>query len=381
MIDERIFNETPAARGLPGEAFTSKEFLELEHRTIFTENWVCIGFAHEVAEPGDVHPLDFAGLPLLMVRDREGTVRVFHNVCPHRGMRVVREPGRKKRSLACPYHCWTYDLKGKLLSRPFFNGPDDPKGKVAEADDLPALSEIRTTCWFDAVFVNLDGKAPVFEEYARQFLDLVEPFGDRTVSHPVGKLDYDLKANWKLVLENAIDSYHIAWVHPGLQQSTPMENYIPYPPEGNICAGYAILASNKPGFGQADLPRWPGAKDTISDRMTYCLLFPNILVASTATRMAIFQVNPVAPDRTLERLYFYMPDENNPESEPHQQAFVESYREVNDEDIWAVEELHQSRHSPYFDGGRFSPHWDRNTHHFARLVAEATSRDLCNEHR
>ena len=365
-----ILGETADARGLPAHAFTSQDFFEREQHQLFARTWTCVGFAQDVPNVGDVQPVTFADLPLFLVRDANHQVRVFHNVCPHRGMRVVPESAQGLRTIQCPYHCWTYDLDGRLVRRMYFGGPEDEQGKVSAAEDTPSLTEVRSAKWLDAVFVNLDGEAPPFDEYASDFLAVAESYGDMSNAGPCGRLDYEIEANWKLVTENFVDSYHVHWVHPGLQQSTPMTSYT-HEHRRNVCIGRAPLYVEGPGYGKSSLAAWCGVDRAVENQLTYIVLFPSLMVAFTPSNYTLFHLNPQSPGRTLERINLYVPDATDPALEDDRQSFVRSYEELNEEDISLVEDLQKSRHSPAFDGGRFSPHWDTLSHHLARLVARA----------
>lgn len=359
------------ARGLPNDAYVSDSHWRKEIDRLFSRTWTCIGFASDVPGHGDVHPVSFAGLPFLLLRDREGQIRVFHNVCPHRGMRVVREPGRNKRSLACPYHCWTYKLDGTLLRRPFFEGPEDQEGKTSNENDLPRLTEVRSAQWLGVVFINIDGMAEPFEKHIQDIQAVAKNYGELESGKPAGSLDFDIAANWKLITENFVDSYHLPWVHKNsLEPSTPMVTY-EHEFYGNLCIGRAPMQSNRPGWGSQQMPVWPGLSEVAAQRLTYVVLFPNTLVVFTSTRISWFMLNPVTPDQTLESVRFFVPDPNHPAFVTDRDAFIENYTQLNSEDVWVVEELQRSRHSPAFDGGRFSPHWDGITHHLSKLVAEA----------
>ena len=154
------------ARGLPAAAYTGEAFFELERTRLFPRTWISVAFAHEVPKPGDAVPITAAGVPLILLRDAAGRVRVFHNVCPHRASTVLREPVSGQKRLQCPYHCWTFELDGRLVATPYWDGTKDARdaGLDREARGLVPVS---TGVWHGTVFVNLDGKAPPFEEYMR----------------------------------------------------------------------------------------------------------------------------------------------------------------------------------------------------------------------
>src|SRR5262245_44270395 len=106
------------AFGLPGAAFTSETFHALENERLFPRSWTAAGVASDIPNAGDALPVTVAGLPLVLVRDRDGQVRAFHNMCRHRGMRLVAEPCSGKSVLRCPWHSWTYALDGRLMATP-----------------------------------------------------------------------------------------------------------------------------------------------------------------------------------------------------------------------------------------------------------------------
>ena len=150
-IVKALGRETEFARGLPNEAFTSQAFLDLENRYVFSRSWVFAGPASDVADRGDVKPVDVAGRPLFMVRGRDDEIRVFQNVCPHRGTRLVTEEMRRTSVLTCPYHAWSYGLDGALVARPHYHGPDKHDRGNNGGNDRVCLFEVRSATWHDWV--------------------------------------------------------------------------------------------------------------------------------------------------------------------------------------------------------------------------------------
>ena len=110
------------ATGLPNRAYSSPDFFRLELDRIFAPSWACLGHAADIPRPGDLRPVQLLGVPLLMARAAGGTVRVFHNVCSHRGNELVWQPCRVRGAIRCPYHAWTYDLEGRLTGTPNIGG-------------------------------------------------------------------------------------------------------------------------------------------------------------------------------------------------------------------------------------------------------------------
>lgn len=118
---ERTFSPIEEPSGLPRAAFVSEDWLQLEYRRIFKRSWVFAAADGEISEPGAIKPIEICGVAIFVVRGADGTVRAFHNVCPHRGTLLIDAPCKKKR-ITCPYHAWSFSLDGQLKSRPYFHG-------------------------------------------------------------------------------------------------------------------------------------------------------------------------------------------------------------------------------------------------------------------
>ena len=131
------------ATGLPNWFYTSEESMAEEKEKVFAPNWAGIGFAKDVPEPGDVKPVFFLGEPLVIVHGRDHKVRVFHNACRHRGVRLVEEPGKTTGLLRCRYHAWCYSTEGKLKQTPHVGGPGIHSHKDVNKDEL-GLIEVRS---------------------------------------------------------------------------------------------------------------------------------------------------------------------------------------------------------------------------------------------
>ena len=119
---EVVKNPIKEAHGLPNECYTSTEYLEFEKEKIFKNKWTVIGVGSSVPNPGDAKPYNLLNIPLIIIRDKKGKVRVFHNVCSHRGFKLLKEPCSLKNTLRCPYHSWSYSFKGKLVATQHIGG-------------------------------------------------------------------------------------------------------------------------------------------------------------------------------------------------------------------------------------------------------------------
>ena len=375
---EHINRPTIRAAGLPNEAYTSEAFLMLERERLFNPTWTCIGHACTVPAPGDVRPVDFLGQPMLLVRDRDGEVRVFHNVCSHRGNQLVREPCRFPARIRCPYHAWTYGLDGRLEGTPHIGGPGRHENESFDRG-AHGLKAIRAAVWMDLVFVNLSGDAPPFERH-------IEPLGSRlhaltgrdqyermrpAATH--GRFELEFDGNWKLVIENNLESYHLPFVHPDLNARSRLEDHYHFY-GGDLFAGQG---SNlyQPGAGDnaAAFHRFEGWPDRVSE---YPTLFPNVFIGVHYDHVWSLMLYPLAPDRTREywQVYYVGDTADDPSHDAARETSMEGWRNIFIEDMGVVEGMQRGRSSPAFRGGVFSGVMDEPTHHFHKWVANRLAR-------
>ena len=376
-LEERLASvlaSTDEARGLPNELYTSDELFTRERDEVFGSTWACIGRGSDAPAAGDVYPVSLMGLPLVLVRGGDGELRVFHNVCSHRGNRLVAEPCRVTGAIRCPYHSWTYELDGRLKGTPHLGGVGrhDVEGF---ARDRHGLKPVRCREWLDLVFVDLSGEAPEFGAHVAPLVERWRPFVspadlDRLVpgrSHAT--LSMELAANWKLAVENFCESYHLPWVHPGLNKRSRLEDH--YHILGDdLFAGQGSTVYD-PDY--LDGERFPCFDGWTKDRVTcaeYVALFPNVWFGLHVDHVYTVILYPIAKDRTVESFQFYYLGDAAGERFANRRATsLEAWHQVFAEDIGVVEGMQIGRSSPAFEGGVFSPVMDEPTHHFHRWVA------------
>ena len=175
---------------------------------------------------GDLRPITFLGQPLLMARGRDGVIRVFENVCRHRGVILVSEPADGKPVIRCPYHSWCYGLDGNLVTTPHVGGAGHNTHPEIKREEL-GLFEVRSYVWLDMVFVNISRTAPEFRDYAADLIERFKEFDQASLHHGGSDFSFNihLKANWKLAVENYAESYHLPWIHPGLNSYSRLEDH------------------------------------------------------------------------------------------------------------------------------------------------------------
>ena len=347
--------EGPLFSGLPGAAYTSEAFLALENERIFTDSWVFAGFAHELPRAGDVAPATVAGRPLLLVRDAELRVRAFHNVCRHRNLKLVDAPGNAGRAIRCPYHSWTYGLDGTLHVTPYFGGREPRAVPPGFDRGRHGLVPVRSATWYDWIFVNLNGAAAPLEEFLAPLRNRLEGI-DLTRLHHIATIDFgEVAANWKLILENFIEPYHVQFVHATTTEQ-PLTDH--YTVNDSGCLGCAVDVSGEATRG-----------DTLSADSRYFTLFPNFVFGLYFPDQIGVQLNvPRAPDRTLQRRAIYS---LGPESRLNACAeqLVKLWSGVHAEDHAMLERLQQGRASELAAGGGvLSPVWEDAVRSFQERV-------------
>lgn len=371
MVDVTRVVQDPL-RGLPNELYTTDAGLALEARTVFATGWACLGFAHDVPRAGDVAPIDFVGQPLIMLRDRENRVRVFHNVCSHRGVVLVEEAGNCKGVIRCPYHSWCYDLNGALRRTPFVGGPN-----VDAIDGFDrsqhGLREVRSHVWMGLVLINLDGNAPDFELMHQRLIDRWADFAAAPLTHVQGDstLEFDLAANWKLPVENYCEAYHLPWVHPGLNTYSRLEDHEAINEPG-LYAGQVSLVYNPilspDGTAFPPLSGLPAYWET---RAEYVALFPNVLLGIHKDHYFAVLIQPAGPKTVHERMeiFYFSPEVAGPDYAALREANLRTWRTVFAEDVGVVEAMQRGRSSTGFDGGVLTPMMDAPTRCFHEWVA------------
>ena len=350
----------PVASGLPGAAYTSEAFLALENERIFADSWVFAGFAHELFRPGDVTPITVAGRPLLLVRDSELRIRAFHNVCRHRNLKLVDSPGNAGRAIRCPYHSWTYGLDGALHVTPYFGGRE-PRAVPPGFDRRQhGLVPVRSATWHDWIFVNLTGAAPPIEEFVAPLRNRLDGVDLARIHHLV-TIDFgEVAANWKLILENFIEPYHVQFVHATTTEQPLIDHYTV---NDAGCLGCGVDVS-----GEAK------REDTLSADARYLTLFPNFVFGLYLPDQIGVQLNvPLAPDRTLQRRAVYRlgPDSRS-ESAARAKELTKLWQGVHAEDHAMLERLQQGRASEVAAGGGvLSPVWEDAVRSFQERVVSA----------
>ncbi|MCT9930829.1 aromatic ring-hydroxylating dioxygenase subunit alpha [Planotetraspora sp. A-T 1434] len=348
---------------LPGGYYTHENIFALEQARIFESMWFCVVRAADLAKPGAFRTVQVGRESVLVTRARDQSIRAFLNVCRHRGARIkTEESGEVRRAFQCPYHAWTYDLEGKLIAAPNLT-------KMPDIDRVEyGLVNVHVREWLGYVWVCLADEPEPFEEEVQG--QVVSRLGDLDSIHNYGieslevarRIVYDVKANWKLIIENFMECYHCATIHPELVEVLPefaeglaTQLYVGHGAEfGEGVEGFTVDGS--PG---AD--RIPGVSET-QDRRYYGLTVrPLMFINLVPDHVVIHRIFPLAADHTvLECDWLFRADvvRSGRDLEPS----IELFHRVNVQDFEACERCQPAMNSrAYARGGVLVP----TEHHIA----------------
>ena len=362
-----VLRPVETAHGLPNRHYTSAEVFEAEKEPLWFSTWAGICVASEVPGAGDAKPVDYLGVPLFVLRGRDGVVRVFQNICRHRGMILVTEPRRIEGAIRCPYHSWCYSHEGRLVATPHVGGPGHNTHPDIDRDTL-GLLPVRCHIWMDVVFVNLSGTAPAFEDL---HADLIARWAEFDVPIHHGGADstfqLDCQTNWKLAVENYSESYHLPWVHPGLNSYSRLEDHY-HILEGDKFAGQGTEVYRQIADEDGTrFPDFPGLSPKWEAAGEYITVAPNVLLGVQRDHVFAIVLEARGPARTLEHIHLYYAAPDTPDCLRAKNAGL--WKTVFVEDIGVVEGMQAARGAYGYDGGRFSPAMDGPTHHFHQWVA------------
>ena len=374
---EAVNKPIEKAHGLPNECYTSEKYMMIERERVFQDKWTVIGIGSSVPNPGDALPYNLLGIPLIILRDKERKIRVFHNVCSHRGHKLLDKPCSLKNLLRCPYHSWSYDLEGKLVATPHIGGLNIHESEKFEKSKSN-LKEVRSKIWMDIIFININNNEIEFDEYVRPLEDRWLKFISKDdqnsliYSRDYGYFNLDVKSNWKFAIENYCESYHLPWIHPELNKVSNISDHYHIQGLPNRYAGQGSNKYEQPLKGNksfANFSNWP---KEFSKNSEYIALFPNVMIGLHIDHFYVFWLEPISVNETKEHLAMYYVGEesaNGKEFENMRKENSRFWKDVMSEDIKAIEGMQEGRSSPSYNGGNFSPIMDNPTHQFHKWVA------------
>jgi choline monooxygenase len=362
------------AEGLAGR-FYGEDFYKLEQRSVFPKSWCAIAVGALLPNAGDLLPIDLAGWPILLTRTADGTIRAFHNICRHRAMRLVSKPCNAPR-ISCPWHAWTYDLKGKLLAMPELGGHKVNAVKGFDKETL-GLKEIPVGRWLDYVFVNIDGQAVPFDEYIAPLAQLLGHIDLDRLRHG-GRLTDIYAGNWKLATEGGIEDYHLPFGHPQLNARL-YRNTTPYNAPSVFAGGGVAIGApeieERPW--KARLPNLVQRDGQPLSELFVFNVFPTGTVLVSADHLMIGTLLPTGPAETIVDLQLYFdPDAATDDRlADARKEVLEMWHGVVPQDFPFIVGTQATILSRDAAGirTRFSPYWEQAVFHFQKMVLDAVS--------
>ena len=299
-----------SAKSLPQKYFVSPDIFAQEQAKIFTKEWLLVGHQSHLKKSGDFFLATIAGESLIVVRDQKSEIRAFFNVCRHRGTRLREDACGHTMTIQCPYHAWTYGLDGRLVGAPHM---DDVPG--FEKADYP-LRSVNLGIWEGFIFVNLRDASTERGGYNSEknasterrgysleewFAPLAGKFShwNMSILQPAKRIEYDVRANWKLMFENYSECYHCPGVHPQLQKVSPYDSAENDLREGPFLGGFMKINAGKSLTMSGNACAAFVGKIENLRQVFYYSIFPNMLLSLHPEYVIVHQLWPQSPERTL----------------------------------------------------------------------------------
>ena len=333
------FDENPhRSFSLPAKTYLRPDYAALEREEIYYKSWQYVCHSSQLSQPGDYIAIDLQERPIVVLRDREGELQAFYNVCRHRGHELLKGSGNTK-TIVCPYHAWCYDLKGSLFS-------------VRHAENMEnfdyadfSLMPVQIESFCSMVWVNLDPEAASLAEQSEQLEEEIVGYApDIAQLKFARRLTYKIKANWKSVVDNFLECYHCSVAHKDFVSLVDMDNY--------RVTTQGIYSSHIAPAGKSDNSAYDVSEAAVQDHAVWWL-WPNtcLLRYPGAPNWMVWQFIPIDEETTAEHFDFFF------ESETPLPAQMEALQYIDEilqkEDIDIVESVQRGMKTPAYQHGRF----------------------------
>ena len=360
-----VSTQPDASYSLPATCYTDPSYLDVERDAVFYRTWQFVCHGERLKKPGQYFAFEIMDRPLFVVRDREGALRAFYNVCKHRAHGLLQGEG-KTPVITCPYHAWVYGLDGRLL-----NAPRSENLKHFDKSEI-CLTSVRVEEFCGFVFVNLDPDATPLSEQTENLADEIHEWapdlGDLTFAH---RMTFDIKSNWKNVVDNFLECYHCHCAHRDFASLVEMDTY--------RVVTHGIYSSHCAKAGKRGNSAYKIDDASVTDHAVWWL-WPNtcIMRYPGESNIIILKVIPTGPETTFETYDFYFLQDH---PKPSQFEAIDYLRDVlQREDIDIVESVQRGMRTPAYEQGRFvtdpegSGMSEHAVHHFHALLIDAYER-------
>jgi choline monooxygenase len=358
LADVGLREEIERGLTLPAEWYVDESVFEDEKKRIFEAAWQYAGATERLAEPGDFLTCRAGDVPLVVVRDAE-RLRALVNVCRHRGSEVVRERHGRRKTLQCGYHAWTYELDGRLRAAP--RSEEEPDFDVRHFSLLPA----RVETWGPLVFANASEEAEPLAQTLGELPEIVADAGlDVDALRLSERVEYEIAANWKVVVDNYLECYHCPVAHPSFTDLIDLDQY-------HLTEYETFSIQRGPAKERGEHPY--RVRKGVADGL-YAFVWPNFAlnVYPGPGNVSVNAFVPLAADRTLAVAEFFFSESVGDEEV---REFIDFVSQVNREDVALCESVQRGLRSGRVRQGRLLLSRERGLQHFQGMVYRALRGD------
>lgn len=344
------------------DAYVQGDWYEVDRQGIIARSWQWVCHVEKLREPGSYVATEIAGQPVAIVRDREGVLRAFYNVCKHRAHELLSGEGTTTR-IMCPYHAWVYRLDGRLVRAPETEHLED------FAPQEICLDQVQVEEFAGFIFVNLDPAAAPLREQSGNLETEIRHWAPDIDQLTFGRrLSYDIKSNWKNVVDNFLECYHCPTAHKDFCDLVDMDTY--------KVTTHGIYSSHMADAGKGANTAYNVSNATVRTHAVWWLWPTTCLMRYPGrSSMIVLNIIPVGPDRTLETYDFFLETPEPDDMEIDAMRYLDEVLQV--EDINLVQSVQKGMETPAFSQGRIvsdpsgSGKSEHAVHHFHGLVLNA----------
>ncbi len=367
-----VHEQIECAHTLASKFYTDPAVLEAEKARIFRRTWQLVGTLNTpcgeqngvertIADAETFFTADVIGEPVVVVRDKEGTLRAFSNVCRHRAGPIACGSGCKN-VLRCGYHGWTYTLDGRLIGTP------DVEGVEFFDRSTMGMFPLRLETWEQLIFVNFDPNAEPLSAYLGKIPEQARRFQFQGLQS-AERRDYIIDCNWKVYVDNYLEGYHIPIAHPGLMREIDYSQYRT-DTYRYYSQQFAPIRAMKPEDGaERFYPPSTGLQEAL-----YFWIFPNLMLNIYPDNLSTNLIVPLSHDKTLTIFEWFFHEANSEKVRERIQRAVAFSDEVQQEDIELCRSVQRGLNSSTYDRGRYSVKRENGVHHFHLLLSEFLSK-------
>ncbi len=368
-----VHEQIESAHTLASKFYTDPAILDAEKSRIFRRTWQLVGTLSQpcgqtangvpltISDPETFFTVDVIGEPVVIVRDQQGALRAFSNVCRHRAGPIAQGSGCKN-VLRCGYHGWTYTLDGRLIGTP------DVEGVEFFDRSTMGMVPLRLETWERLIFVNFDQNVEPLSTYLGEIPKQARGFQFAGLQL-VERRDYIINCNWKVYVDNYLEGYHIPIAHPGLMREIDYANYRTdtYRYYSQQFAPIRVMKPEDAG------ERFYGPGSGLQEAL-YFWIFPNLMLNIYPDNLSTNLVVPLSHDSTLTIFEWFFHDGHSEKVLERMKRAIAFSDEVQQEDIDLCRNVQRGLNSATYDRGRYSVKRENGVHHFHMLLSEFLSK-------